>query len=69
MSDTKKLSEQDLPFRKIRSKPQTQTCERDSLTKRATKSMAGAVLTGDASGIVVGLVTDSVIDKLWPKKR
>jgi hypothetical protein len=69
MSDTKKLSEQDLPFRKVRSKPQMQPCERDSLAKRAAKGLAGAVLTGDASGVVVGLVTDSVVDKLWPKKR
>lgn len=69
MSDTTRLSEKDLPFRKVRSKPPTEAGEGDSLAKRAAKTMAGAVLTGDASGIVVGLVADSVIDKLWPKKR
>jgi hypothetical protein len=69
MSDVKRLSEQDLPFRKVQSKPSPAKCECDSLGKRAAKSLAGVVLTGDPSGAVVGLVADSVIEKVWPKKR
>jgi hypothetical protein len=69
MSDTKPLTEGDLPFRKLRSKQEMPKPEGDSFGKRAVKAVTGAALTGDPSGIVVGLVTDSVIDKLWPKKR
>ncbi len=69
MSDTKPLTERDLPFRKVRSKQELPKSEGDSLGKRAAKAVTGAVLTGDPSGVVVGLVTDSLVDKLWPKKR
>ena len=67
--EVKRYSDQDLPFRKVRTKQELPQCEGDSLGKRAVKTVAGAVITGDASGAVVGIVTDSVINRLWPRKR
>ena len=67
--DTRRLSERDLPFQKVRSKQQAPKCECDSLAKRTVKTLAGVALTGDASGAVVGIVTDTMVNKLWPKKR
>lgn len=68
MADNKVFSERDLPFQKVRSKSQAPSCDCDSFAKRATKTLAGAALTGDLSGVVVGAVTGKVIDAVWRKK-
>jgi hypothetical protein len=68
MKDERVFSEHDLPFTKRPRKQPPPTCNRDSLGRRALKTFAGAALTGDPTGAVVGAVADTVVDKLWRKR-